>query len=73
MFRFGVMLQEKCDKDALEAIILCSEYYKWLTRLPVQPSDFVPLRLFRNLTHLDVEKGCSMSISNDDLCELVGT
>jgi hypothetical protein len=31
MFQFGVILQEKCDKDALEAITLCSEYYKWLT------------------------------------------
>ncbi|KAG1751495.1 uncharacterized protein EDB91DRAFT_1105765 [Suillus paluster] len=69
--RFCAMLQERCDNDTLEAITLCERLYNNFDNITAQPSDFAPLRLLRNLTHFDVEAGCTISISDDELCELV--
>ncbi|KAG2129739.1 hypothetical protein DEU56DRAFT_816489 [Suillus clintonianus] len=66
--RFCGMLLERCDKDTLEAITLGERF---LVNTFAQPSDFSPLRLFHNLTHFDIEAACTLSISDDELSELV--
>ncbi|KAG0693303.1 hypothetical protein DFH29DRAFT_964674 [Suillus ampliporus] len=67
------MLQEKCDNDTLEAITLCERFYNNFDNSTAQPSDFSPLSHLRNLTHFDVEAGCTISISDDELRELVNS
>ncbi|KAG1752913.1 hypothetical protein EDB19DRAFT_973715 [Suillus lakei] len=68
---FCAMLLERCDNDTLEAITLCEQFYNTFHNVYAQPNDFGPLRLLRNLTHLDVEVACTISISDDELSELV--
>ncbi|KAG2135514.1 hypothetical protein DEU56DRAFT_807389 [Suillus clintonianus] len=71
MSGFCGMLLERCDKDALETIKLCEQLYNTFDIIFAQPSDFSPLRLFHNLTHFDIETACTLSISDDELSELV--
>lgn len=71
MSGFCATLLERCDNDTLEAITLCEQFYNTFHNVYAQPGDFGPLRLLRNLTHFDVETACIISISDDELSELV--
>ncbi|KAG1870205.1 hypothetical protein DFJ58DRAFT_723102 [Suillus subalutaceus] len=71
MSEFCAILLERCDNDTLEGITLCEQFYNTFHNVYVQPGDFGPLRLLRNLTHFDVEAACTISISDDELSELV--
>ncbi|KAG2043390.1 hypothetical protein BDR03DRAFT_1087600 [Suillus americanus] len=69
--QFLAILQEKCDNRKLEyfAFIAISKLELWmLTKSDI----FVSLRAFSNLTHLDIERGCAISISDEELCYLTG-
>ncbi|KAG2120386.1 hypothetical protein DEU56DRAFT_928412 [Suillus clintonianus] len=71
MFEFCGMLLERCDNDTLETITLCEQFHNAFHSVSAQPSDFSPLRLFHNLTHVNVKAACIISISDDELSELV--
>ncbi|KAG0698616.1 hypothetical protein DFH29DRAFT_1081724 [Suillus ampliporus] len=65
--QFFALLQERCDNDALECFSLIAFSMKIHTKSGV----FTPLHAFRNLTRLLIKMGCVMSISDEELCQLV--
>lgn len=68
---FCATLLERCNLDTLEAITLCEQFYNTFHNVYAQPCDFGPLRLLCNLTHFDIEAACTISISDEELSELV--
>ncbi|KAG2364607.1 hypothetical protein BDR07DRAFT_1608072 [Suillus spraguei] len=65
--QFFTILKERCDTDRLEGFTLIGIYGKVRTELSV----FKPLQACRNLARLSVERGCNISISDEELCQLV--
>ncbi|KAG0700860.1 hypothetical protein DFH29DRAFT_604027 [Suillus ampliporus] len=61
------ILQERCDNDKLESFTLHGFPRKVHTKSGV----FAPLHAFRNLTELCIETSCDMSMSDEELCQLV--
>lgn len=64
--QFFAILQERCDNNKLECFNLTS----FSGKSPIGSRAFVSLRAFRNLTFLDIQKGCDISISDKELCYL---
>ncbi|KAG0706741.1 hypothetical protein DFH29DRAFT_1076734 [Suillus ampliporus] len=65
--RFFNVLQERWDNDKLESFTLLG----FLGKVHAQPGAFTPLHACRNLIRLSVERGCAISISDEELCQLV--
>lgn len=65
--QFFTILRERCDTDRLEDFTLLGNSGK----IRAEPGVFMPLRACRNLTQLSVERGCDISISDEELCQLV--
>jgi hypothetical protein len=65
--QFLTILQERCDTDKLEGFTLIGISRK----VRAEPSVFMPLQACRNLTRLSIERGCNISISDEELCQLV--
>jgi len=70
--QFFAILQEKCDNSMLESFTLFS-FSKVLPKIPTDSGIFMSLRAFTNLIHLDIEKGCDISMSDEELYRLTGT
>ncbi|KAG2357925.1 hypothetical protein BDR07DRAFT_1379756 [Suillus spraguei] len=66
LFQFLAILSKICDNEKLERLSLVG-----LRNIHTQLAVFMPLRAFRNLIELEVEKSCSTSISDKELCRLV--
>ncbi|KAG2074688.1 hypothetical protein BDR04DRAFT_1229261 [Suillus decipiens] len=64
--QFFATLQERCDNNKFECFCLSATFEK----PPVGSRVFESLRAFRNLTFLDIEAGCDISISDEELCYL---
>ncbi|KAG1887071.1 hypothetical protein F4604DRAFT_1719966, partial [Suillus subluteus] len=65
--QFFTILQERCDTDKLEGFTLLGISGK----VRAEPGVFMPLQACRNLTRLSVVRGCNISISDEELCQLV--
>ncbi|KAG2154022.1 hypothetical protein DEU56DRAFT_433788 [Suillus clintonianus] len=65
--QFFIILQERCDNDRLEGFTLVGISGKVQAKTGV----LTPLQACRNLTRLSVEQGCDISISDEELCQLV--
>ncbi|KAG1751460.1 uncharacterized protein EDB91DRAFT_609285 [Suillus paluster] len=65
---FFTILQEKCDNDRLEFFSLRGVS----GQIPTVPSVLTPLHACRNLTRLVIERVCDISMSDEELCQLVG-
>ncbi|KAG1781719.1 hypothetical protein EV702DRAFT_603098 [Suillus placidus] len=65
--QFFTILQERCDTDKLEDFTLLGISGK----VRAEPGVFMPLQACPNLTRLSVERGCDISISDEELCQLV--
>ncbi|KAG1870775.1 hypothetical protein DFJ58DRAFT_24470 [Suillus subalutaceus] len=65
--QFFTILQERCDTDKLEGFTL----FGISGKVRAEPGVFMPLQACRNLTRLSVERGCNISISDEELCQLV--
>ncbi|OJA19613.1 hypothetical protein AZE42_03868 [Rhizopogon vesiculosus] len=70
MLQFCSMLREKRDAEALEVITL--RHYIYIA-VPTPLIALSLLRLFGDLTQLNIENACIISISDHDLCNLVQT
>ncbi|KAG1762908.1 hypothetical protein EDD22DRAFT_537528 [Suillus occidentalis] len=67
--QFLAILQERCDNNKLESF----NFIAATTKSGVMESGiFAPLRAFGNLIHLDLDMCCHISMSNEELCYLVG-
>ncbi|KAG1770360.1 hypothetical protein EV702DRAFT_1139094 [Suillus placidus] len=64
--QFLAILQERCDNDKLESFSLILPGKKFMSL-----SNFTSLHAFRNLTQLDIGEGCKISMSDEELCQLV--
>ncbi|KAG1869802.1 hypothetical protein C8R48DRAFT_99907 [Suillus tomentosus] len=58
---FLSILQERCDNDKLESLLLVGYPKVVLT----EPGVFTPLHAFRNLTRLDIQESSDISMSDD--------
>ncbi|KAG1811029.1 hypothetical protein EV424DRAFT_1542664 [Suillus variegatus] len=66
--QFLAILPEICDNNELQRFsLMASRVIIRHTELAV----FTPLRAFRNLIVLRIERGCSASISDGELCQMV--
>ncbi|KAG2111184.1 uncharacterized protein F5147DRAFT_771916 [Suillus discolor] len=65
--QFLGILQERCDNDKLERLSLVGYSKAVLT----EPGVFTPLHAFRNLTQLNIQGSFSISMSDEQLCQLV--
>lgn len=65
--QFFTILQERCDTDKLEVLTLLGISGK----VCAEPDAFIPLQACRNLTRLSVERGCDVSMSDEELYQLV--
>ncbi|KAG1766261.1 hypothetical protein EDD22DRAFT_950617 [Suillus occidentalis] len=66
--QFLAILPEICDNNELQRFsLMASRVIIRHTELAV----FAPLRAFRNLIVLQIERGCSTSITNGELCQMV--
>ncbi|KIK37254.1 hypothetical protein CY34DRAFT_93075 [Suillus luteus UH-Slu-Lm8-n1] len=65
---FLAILQERCDNNKLEFFTFTAD----ITTIPeiTEFGFFTSLRAFRNLTHLDIEWGSGISMSDKELCYL---
>ncbi|KAG2074681.1 hypothetical protein BDR04DRAFT_1229255 [Suillus decipiens] len=65
---FFVILQERCDCNKLECFSLVG-----YSRIPLTVASdvFTSLHAFRNLTQLNIQRGCNISMSDEGLCQLV--
>ncbi|KAG0694384.1 hypothetical protein DFH29DRAFT_815425 [Suillus ampliporus] len=66
LFQFLAILPKICDNEKLERLSLVGS-----RNIHTQLAVFMPLRAFRNLIGLEVEKSRSTSISDRELCQLV--
>ncbi|KAG1784567.1 uncharacterized protein HD556DRAFT_1451650 [Suillus plorans] len=66
LFQFLAILPKICDNEKLKRLSLVGS-----RNIPTQLAVFMPLCAFRNLIGLEVEKSCSTSISDEELCQLV--
>ncbi|KAG1890175.1 hypothetical protein F4604DRAFT_1709075 [Suillus subluteus] len=69
--QFLAILQEKCDNNKLEYFIFNTFSFR-MPRIRIESGLFVSLRAFSNLTHLDIQGGCDISMSDEELCHLTG-
>ncbi|KAG1736877.1 uncharacterized protein EDB91DRAFT_495084 [Suillus paluster] len=67
------ILRERCENDKLESFVLFVNSTKVFKQVRTEPGIFTPLHAYSNLTRLDIEKCCDMSMSDEELCQLVGT
>ncbi|KAG1751464.1 uncharacterized protein EDB91DRAFT_1243725 [Suillus paluster] len=65
--QFFTILQKKCDNDKLERFSLIATS----TRIHTQSGVFTSLHAFRNLIQLIIDRGCVISVSDEELCQLV--
>ncbi|KAG1750877.1 hypothetical protein EDB19DRAFT_1871440 [Suillus lakei] len=65
--QFFTVLQERCDNDKLESFFL----YGFSGKVRAELEVFTPLHACRNLTRLFVERGCDISVSDEELCQLL--
>lgn len=67
LYQFFTVLQERCDIVKLQYLSLvgCSGSVR------TESSVFTPLHAFPNLTHLLIDEVCNISMSDEDLCQLV--
>ncbi|KAG1752898.1 hypothetical protein EDB19DRAFT_972825 [Suillus lakei] len=66
--QFLAILQERCDNDRLQ----CFYIFGYLNMVLTESGVFTPLRAFSNLTVLFIERGCDISMSDEELCHLTG-
>ncbi|KAG1816163.1 uncharacterized protein BJ212DRAFT_214497 [Suillus subaureus] len=67
LFQFFTILRERCDIVELQYLSLvgCSGSGR------AESGIFTPLHAFPNLTHLLIDEVCNISMSDEDLCQLV--
>ncbi|KAG1816157.1 uncharacterized protein BJ212DRAFT_1504894 [Suillus subaureus] len=69
--QFLAILQKRCDNNKLEHFT----FIAFSNRMPgirTEPGVLASLRAFSNLTHLDIGRGCDISMSDEELCYLTG-
>jgi len=69
--RFLAILQERCDNNTLEHFYFVS-FSNRMLRIRTESGFLVSLRAFSNLTHLDIQRGFDISMSDEELCDLTG-
>jgi hypothetical protein len=62
-----MILQERCDTDKLEVLTLLGISGK----VRAEPDIFIPLQAYHNLTWLSIKRGCDISMSDEELYQLV--
>ncbi|KAG1890169.1 hypothetical protein F4604DRAFT_1914710 [Suillus subluteus] len=65
--QFLAILQEKCDNDKLESF----SFIRLGNMQPTELGIFTSLHAFRNLTQLVIGEDCDISMSDEELCQLV--
>ncbi|KAG2043389.1 hypothetical protein BDR03DRAFT_1087599 [Suillus americanus] len=65
--QFFAILQEKCDNDKLKSF----SFIRLGKKKSIELGIFTSLHAFSNLTQLVIEEGCDISMSDEELCQLV--
>ncbi|KAG1751465.1 uncharacterized protein EDB91DRAFT_1216743 [Suillus paluster] len=65
--QFFTIMQERCDNDTLLRFLL----HGFSSKVHTEWGVFTSLHAYRNLTGLRIDTGCKISISDDELCQLV--
>ncbi|KAG2074691.1 hypothetical protein BDR04DRAFT_1092908 [Suillus decipiens] len=68
LFQFFTILQRRCDTIELQYLSLIGHSGSTC----MKPDVFAPLHAFPNLTHLLIDDVCNISMSDEDLCQLMG-
>lgn len=69
--QFLAILQKRCDNNKLEHFTFIA-FSNRMTGIRTEPGVLASLRAFSNLTHLDIGRGCDISMSDEELCYLTG-